>query len=292
MTIWKARVQSHGGKEHGSRQSDRFAGWFDAAGIVAGTALLGLAILASPVKAEDESEGDYKHKPDAQDFVHGEPEVASDAWIIAAGGRIYDSWYEALDRKEPVGNHPTYPKEAKQTGTATWRCKECHGWDYRGKDGIYGKGSHFTGFPGIQNGAFKSEAALTALIRGPSHAYTQDMINEAEMKRLVAFIQRGVVDMSKAIDTKTRKIIAGDPVRGRAVFQTVCAACHGFDGRLLDWGEKGDPAYIGTEGAEVPDEVLHKILNAHTGVQMINMRAFPMEYSIDVLAYTATLPVK
>lgn len=28
-----------------------------------------------------------------------------------------------------------------------------HGWDYMGKDGVYGKGGHFTGIKGIQGAA-------------------------------------------------------------------------------------------------------------------------------------------
>ena len=65
-----------------------------------------------------------------------------------------------------------------------------------------------------------------------------------------------------------------------------------LDGRLLDWGAKGEHNYVGTEGRDVPDEVMHKILSAHTGVQMINLRAFPLENAIDVLAYAATLPIE
>jgi len=28
-----------------------------------------------------------------------------------------------------------------RSGKDTWRCKECHGWDYMGVDGAYGSGS-------------------------------------------------------------------------------------------------------------------------------------------------------
>jgi hypothetical protein len=48
----------------------------------------------------------------------------------------------------------------------------------------------------------------------------------------------------------------------------------------------------GTEAADVPDEVLNKILNAHPGVQMVNLRAFSPDDAAAVLAYAATLPVK
>lgn len=250
-------------------------------------------IVAPAAWADGDDDDDYApHKPEAQDFVHGAPENPTEAWTLAAGGRIYDNWWEALDREEPTATHPSYPKVGKQEGAVTWRCKECHAWDYRGKDGIYASGSHYTGFPGIDGAIGKPVEAIENMLRGRVHGYTKEMISDDELARVAAFVSRGQVDMSKFIDLKTRKIIAGNVDRGREVFQTTCAACHGYDGKLLNWGDKDEPAYVGTEGRDVPDEVMHKILSAHTGVQMINLRAFPLDYAVDVLAYTATLPEK
>ena len=239
-------------------------------------------------------EGDYAHKPEAQEFVHGAPSNPSEAWTIAAGGRIYDSWWEALDRPAPEETNPAYPTaiNAEQTGADTWRCKECHGWDYLGKDGIYRRGSHYTGIKGIFGAAGRPVTEIAALLRDANHPYTTDMITDEEMLRVATFVSRGLVDMRTFIDYETRKVKAGDPERGRALFQTVCAACHGFDGRMLDWGEDGRHAYIGTEANEVPDEVMNKILNAHPGVQMVNLRALPLDDAIAVLAYEATLPTE
>ena len=57
-------------------------------------------------------------------------------------------------------------------------------------------------------------------------------------------------------------------------------------------GDGDEHNYVGTEAVDVPDEVVHKVLNAHPGVQMINLRAFPLQNTIDVMAYAATLPTK
>jgi hypothetical protein len=54
----------------------------------------------------------------------------------------------------------------------------------------------------------------------------------------------------------------------------------------------GGHNYVGTEAVEVPDEVMNKILNSHTGVQMINLRTFPLSDAIDVIADAATLPLE
>ncbi len=248
-------------------------------------------VVSFSASANDDT-NDYDHKVEAQEFVHGAPTVASEAWMLAAGGRIYDNWWSALDRPEPEGTNPAYPVtvNSKQTGSVTWRCKECHGWDYRGKDGIYSSGSHFTGIPGIDGAIGMAEEKIITILRDSNHPYTPEMISDEEMLRLAAFVSRGQVDMRTFIDLSTRKVKAGDIRRGREVFQTVCAACHGFDGRLLDWGEGDAHNYVGTEAAELPDEVFNKIYNAHPGVQMVNLRALPLSDAVAVLAYAATLP--
>ena len=235
---------------------------------------------------------DYPHKIEAQEYVHGSPTVPSEAWTLAAGGRIYDTWWDALDREAPTDTNPAYPAtvNTKQTGANTWRCKECHGWDYRGVNGLYGKGSHLTGIKGIDGAVGKPEEQIVAVLRDNNHPYTKEMITDEELLRLAAFVNRGQVDMRTFIDTETRKVNAGNPARGREIFQTTCAACHGYDGRLMDWGVDGAHNYVGTEAAELPDEVFNKIFNAHPGVQMINLRALPLSDAIDVLSYAATLP--
>lgn len=257
-----------------------------AAGWVAATIL---ALAAERAAAEEKH--DYEHGAEAQAFIHAAPAEPSEPWTLAAGGRIYDNWWEALDREKPEGTHPSYPTAGEQSGPDTWRCKECHGWDYRGTAGIYRKGSHHTGIKGIDGALGKPEAEIAALLRAPLHGYTPEMITDEELARVAAFVSSGQVDVSVIVDGETRAIIAGDPERGRGIFQTVCAACHGFDGRRYDWGKDGAHAYVGTEAADVPDEVLHKILNAHTGVEMANLRAFPLDAAVDVLSYAATLPV-
>lgn len=248
-------------------------------------ALAALTALASAATADRAS-----HDSAAQEFVHGRPADASEAWTLAAGGRIYDHWWDALDRPAPQGTHPSYPASGKQSGPATWRCKECHGWDYKGRDGRYASGSHATGIKGIDGAAGRSPAEIAALLRAPVHAYTPQMLSDEELARVAAFVSRGQHDMAAVVDAAGRP--KGNLARGREVFQTVCAACHGFDGRQLNWGTREEPAYIGTEAAKLPDEVLHKIRNSHPGAAMVNLRAFPLSDAVDVLAYAATLPAE
>lgn len=118
------------------------------------------------------------------------------------------------------------------------------------------------------------------------------MITDEEMLRVATFLRRGLVDMRTFIDYESRKVIpgVGDFDRGRGIFQTTCAACHGFDGRALDWGQGDQHNYIGTEASVLPEEVWNKISNAHPGAAMINTRAFSVEDRISVMSYIANLP--
>ena len=256
--------------------------------VLASTVIILLANICHSAIADEKK--DYSHKPEAQDFIHGAPEIPSDPWLLSAGGRIYDNWWNALDRTAPEETNPAYPASAKKSGASTWRCKECHGWDYRGSEGVYSKGSHFTGIKGISGASGKSTKKIMVILRDKNHPYTTQMIDDDELARVAAFVSRGQVDVAKYVNLETRKMQAGNVDTGRGIFQTVCAACHGFDGRLLDWGDGDTHNYVGTEAANLADEVLHKVLNAHPGVQMVNLRAFPIEYAINLMAYISTLP--
>ncbi len=222
------------------------------------------------------------------DFIFGAPLQPTEAWIITRGGRLYDNWYVTQGLDEPDSTHPDWPASNSRTGATTWRCKSCHGWDYRGADGKYKSGSYQTGIIGVF-GYSGDASALEAVLR--DHGYTEDMIPSAQSAYIATFLARGLDDMNAVIDLESGEV-SGDTAHGAAIFQTQCAACHGFDGRALNWGDSDDPGYIGTEANANPWEVLHKIRNGHPGVEMISLRAFDLQHAVDVLAYTRTLPVK
>jgi mono/diheme cytochrome c family protein len=242
----------------------------------------------SSVQAQSAKEDESYHA----DYIFGAPAEASEAWIMSRGGRLYDNWYAALGADEPEATHPAWPdSNTKKKGAVTTRCKSCHGWDYRGAEGKYGSGSYKTGILGVMAYSGRDVAKIIALLRDDAHGYTTEMIPDDQMAYLAAFVSRGTEDMNSIIDFASGSV-SGDPAKGVAVFQTTCAACHGFDGRALDWGDADEPGYVGTEANANPWETLHKIRNGHPGVEMISLRAFDIGISADLLAYTRTLPVK
>ena len=74
-----------------------------------------------------------------------------DPLVLAHAGRLYDKWWVEAGIEEPTDDNPLWSLQSFNTrsGSDTWRCNECHGWDYRGQGGAYSSGSHFTGFPSI-----------------------------------------------------------------------------------------------------------------------------------------------
>jgi len=194
-----------------------------------------------------------------------------------------------LEQDPPEGNHKLYPAEGKKSGATTWRCKECHGWDYMGKDGAYSGGSHFTGIIGVAGAASKSEDEIAAIIAGPAHG-VGELMSASAIGKVAKFIKFGLIDTSKYINAD--KTVNGDPAKGAAIYQTVCAVCHGFEGTDYNFGSDDEPEYVGTVAADNPWEALHKIRFGQPGVPMIAMTALDMQEMIDILAYIQTLPTK
>jgi mono/diheme cytochrome c family protein len=220
-----------------------------------------------------------------------EPAVETDDYAITRGGQLYDKWWEALEKKPPSGNHPSYPANAQQKGDTTWRCKECHGWDYRGADGAYAKGGRATGIKGIRAKAGADPKQIATILRDKTHAYTPEMLPDKAIERLSRFVSAGQIDASPYIDIATKKA-NGDAARGAGLYQTVCAVCHGFDGKTLNFGSKDKPEFVGTIAQDNPWEMLHKIRNGQPSAAMPAWLGLAAKDQIDVLTYVQTLPAK
>jgi len=226
-----------------------------------------------------------------RDFAFGEPRDATEEWALASGGRLYDNWWVALGGEEPKQTHSAYPAAGRQKGAGTWRCKECHGWDYKGAAGAYGSGGRFTGIKGITGAASLDPKRIAATLRARLHGFTPAMIPDAALDRLALFVSKGQHDVDKFIDKSTKRA-NGSVERGRKLYQGNCAACHGFDGKSLNFGNEANPEYVGTLAAANPWEGMHKILNGQPGSPMPAWRVFDWQTTVDVLAYSQTLPAK
>ena len=221
--------------------------------------LIGFAVMAPSTAAETES-------------------------ALARGGRLYDKFFAENNTAKPDTDHASYPvKDGKYGKDASWRCKECHGWDYMGKDGAYSSGGHKTGIKGISGAAGKDPAAIVAILKDATHGYTDKHLPGNDFNDLALFVSKGQIDMSKYIDTAAKKA-KGDAAKGEAYYNTLCAGCHGIDGRKI----KGAPA-LGSLADNVP-EMLHKVLNGQPAESMPALRALDVQISVDIVSYLPQLP--
>jgi thiosulfate dehydrogenase len=204
---------------------------------------------------------------------------------LARGGKLYDKWYKVIGVDAPLQSHPAYPADKKYAAKpkSNWRCKECHGWDYMGRDGAYSKGKHHTGIKGINGMRGADPAKIIAVLKGQSHQYG-DKMEAADLQDLANFVSNGQINMDDYID-RASKMAKGDKNKGAAYFNTVCAGCHSKAGTKPKDMEKTLGAQMGN-----PWEVMHKIMNGQPDEPMPALRALDRQVVLDIMAHMTTLP--
>lgn len=207
------------------------------------------------------------------------------------GALLYDNWLE-LSGAEPAGNHPLYPAAAKKSGKTTFRCKECHGWDYMGKDGRYSKGSHFTGISGVFHVQSENPETIYASLtdKDSKHDFSE-YISGSGIWDLVKFLREGQAPVAAAIDSNDRG--RGDIAAGRALYDSHCSSCHGADGNRIDFkSDKDGVQGVGWLANDNAQESIHKIRWGHPGSNMPSMIAdenLAEKDAIDILTYSQSL---
>lgn len=225
----------------------------------------------------------------AGDFHTSQPD-------LVAGAQLYDKWYAALGVPAPQGNMPIWSRQStnSRSGTETWRCSECHGWDYKGVTGAYASGSHQTGFPGlIQTAADMSEDDIIAHLMGKNdqaHDFS-NYLDENAMRQLATFLKQGLIDDSEYIDSVSLKVIDGNLEHGNNLYNSTCAECHGEDGAKIVFRTEGVDETLGDVANRDPFRFLHRTRFGVAGTEM------PVGYELnwvpadgrDVLMYAQTL---
>jgi len=231
--------------------------------------------VAQPLLPEDE---EYH-----RDFIYGVPEEPTDAWVLTSGGRLYDNWARTLGIDAPEETHPSYPAAGSQSGPGTWRCKECHGWDYKGKDGAYGSGRHFTGIKGITAFSKTGTQDILAVLIDEKHGYST-ALGRQDLVDLANFVNKGQIDMDRYIDPATG-LAKGDKKKRKSYYTTICATCHGSQGAAIVTMDA-----LGRVTRNNPWAALHTMIYGHPGEAMPALRVEGLGVLTDVLAYMQTLP--
>ncbi|MQX38296.1 c-type cytochrome [Roseospira navarrensis] len=215
---------------------------------------------------------------------------------IVRGGRLYDTWSVEAGRAVPEGWHPAWPEdrraEAESAGGAaleraqahSWRCASCHGWDYRGRDGVAigGAPPPFAGIHGM-DGAPPED--IMAVLTDETHGFGR-LLSRRDLMDLATFVSRGQIDMAPWIHPDTGHVLA-DAAAYEGHYQTICATCHGSDGRAVRTMPPVGRAVTGT-----PKHALHSVFNGHPGEDMPPVRAMGIETAAGILSFAETLPTR
>lgn len=227
--------------------------------------------------------------------IGGATETTSTA-SASRGGRLYDQWWKEVGVDEPSTDQPLWTSQTTnaRSGADTWRCKECHGWDYKGADGAYGSGSHSTGFPGVFDVQSESFDTIVAFINGSANSdHDFSAMGDEAINNLATFLKSSLVDYSPLIDPETKAAIGGDTANGESLF-AACSACHGEDGRAVNFGDDEEPEYVATIALDNPWEFLHKVRAGQPGTGMPASldSGGSMDDLLDLLAFAQTLPTE
>lgn len=223
----------------------------------------------------------------AQDFPSGD---------AIRGAQLYDNWFVILDQLPPEGDQPLWGTQDSNTrsGTVTWRCSTCHGWDYKGADGALGPESpEYTGFPGVFNVVgYSGEEILAALdgTQNPEHNFKGLLDNQA-MVDIIAFLRTKQVNIDLLISKQDQSSL-GIAANGRTLFEQSCSQCHGSDGSALNFDSAVSPEFIGDVALEDPWKFIHKVRfgSPISGGHAFESSGWSLQNISDALAYAQSLP--
>jgi hypothetical protein len=216
---------------------------------------------------------------------------------IVRGAQLYDSWFAAKGVTPPDMDMPIWGRQTTNTrsGPDTWRCVECHGWDYRGAAGAYSTGSHYTGFPDVMTlSASMSQEDIVGFLKGnqdKAHDFS-NYLDETDLNQLGIFLKYGTIDDREYIDPISLQVVGGSVSHGKQLYVSTCAECHGEDGKKIVFRTEGVDEYLGSVANRDPWRFLHRTRFGNAGTNMpigLNLGWTPSD-GRDVLAYAQTLP--
>src|SRR3990172_2215829 len=214
----------------------------------------------------------------------------------ARGGQLYDEWWGVLGTEAPVEDQPLWVTQTTNTrsGGETWRCKECHGWDYKGKDGAYGSGSHLTGFIGVMGMDGKNPNKILDTLKGstnPDHDFSSVM-DEQALIDLALFVSKGQMDVAPLLSADGKS--TGDAAQGQTRFDEVCTYCHGPEGNAVNFASIEEPEFLGLVAGDNPWEFFHKVRFGQPGWPMPSgiANSWTDQDVANVLAFAQTLPTE
>ncbi len=227
----------------------------------------------------------------------GSPPAAFTNANATRGGALYDKFWTEAGIAAPTADHSLWASRPdtttnERTGSDTWRCKECHGWDYKGVAGAYGSSSnsHRTGIAGIFDTMLTAQETFD-LIK-TNHDYGSTGLSDDDMWDLSKFVLEGQIDTDDILDGAA---FNGSTAAGLTLYDSTCMACHGTDGLAAPPGV--DPAehedFVGLVANDNPWEFQHKVRFGQPGTPMpAQADVLTLSQVADLSTHAQTLPTE
>ena len=213
------------------------------------------------------------------------------------GGRLYVSWdlvtnFSGIEARHPLWGNSNTPQIPDRI---TWRCVNCHAWDYRGSEGRLP-------YPGMQRGqdnpsllpltSSPAEEILAWLdgTNNPDHNFS-NYLSDQDLRDISAFISNALVNPDLIATTENNEV-QGTISVGNDVYREYCQSCHGAEGEKINFGSTTVPSFMGDLAWANPWRIAHEVHFGHISSSVPSASTLGISFSqqIDLLAYLQTMP--
>jgi thiosulfate dehydrogenase len=216
---------------------------------------------------------------------------------LTRGGRLFASWDNLAIGALPDDLHPLWPENisGEFPPRYTWRCVNCHGWDYSGSQSrSFLTATRAMEYPNLFSMVAKPEEEILAYLDGslnPDHDFSP-YLTEQDLKDLSTFLSKGLILPELIADWETFQVW-GTVENGKQNYEQQCASCHGLEGEIINLSTVENPVFLGDLSLSNPWRVAHQIRFGHpqTRVPPAEMLGLSFSQQIDTLAYIQTMPV-
>lgn len=212
------------------------------------------------------------------------------------GGKLYVNWILVTTATVELDQHPLWPENPNNQVPAqlTWRCVNCHGWDYLGSEGITMTGLYRRAdWPTLLSMTADAPEEILPWLDGqanPAHDFSE-LMSLQDLADLAAFLSTGLVSPELVADLDTR-FASGTTEVGQTAYRDQCMACHGGEGEKINLGTVQTPIFLGDMAWINPWHISHILRFGHLSARVPPASEVNLSFSqqIDILAYLQTLP--